>query len=235
MKTLKCAIIDDELLAISYLKEMLSDIGSVEVVKSYIDPALFVEESASLALDFCLCDVIMPGMTGLEVAASLADLPVVIVSAHHNYAADAYDLSVVDYVRKPVDKTRLEQAIQRVRTALKSAAPKKIFVNTARGKMQLSATEILRITVGETDSRDKLVTLGNGQRTLLKNYNFEQLEELFGIGQFVRISRNELVNKTYIAGMDRDKLLLRADDGEIEVTVGENYRTKVRGLVAAGF
>lgn len=235
MRTLRCAIIDDELLAISYLKEMLHDIGSVEVVKSYNDPARFVEESATLSLDFCLCDVIMPGMTGLEVAAALSDLPVVIVSAHNNYAADAYDLSVIDYVRKPVDRARLEQAIERVRTALKSARPKKLFVNTARGKMQLSAGEILRITVGETDSRDKLVILNSGQRTLLKNYSFEQLEDLFGVGHFVRISRNELVNKAAIAGMDRDKLLLRGDGYEALAAVGENYRAKVRGLVSGGF
>lgn len=235
MKTLRCAIVDDELLAISYLKEMLLDIGSVDVVKSYIDPALFVGESASLSLDFCFCDVIMPGLTGLEVAASLTGLPVVIVSAHHNYAADAYDLSVVDYVRKPVDRTRLAQAIQRVRAALQTAVPQKIFVSTAKGKMMLSAAEILRITVGETDSRDKLVTLQNGQQNLLKNYSFEQLEELFGTERFMRISRNELVNKALIAGMDRDRLLLRGDGCEIEATVGENYRAKVREAVLGRF
>ena len=65
---IKCVILDDELLAISYLKLLCEQIENVEVVKAFNDPKIFLNEIDSLDCNLCILDIEMPGMTGLQVA-----------------------------------------------------------------------------------------------------------------------------------------------------------------------
>jgi DNA-binding NarL/FixJ family response regulator len=60
---IKCVILDDELLAISYLKLLCEQIENVEVVKAFNDPKIFLNEIENLDCNLCILDIEMPGMT----------------------------------------------------------------------------------------------------------------------------------------------------------------------------
>lgn len=70
---IKCVILDDELLAISYLKLLCEQIDTVEVVKAFNDPKLFLNEINDLDCNVCILDIEMPGMNGLQVAELISD------------------------------------------------------------------------------------------------------------------------------------------------------------------
>ena len=65
---LKCILVDDEILGLKYLKMLCEQIDDIEVVKAFVDPELFINELDNLEFDFCILDIEMPKINGLQVA-----------------------------------------------------------------------------------------------------------------------------------------------------------------------
>src|SRR5690554_3403746 len=115
MQTIRCVLVDDELPGLTYLRALCSQLPDVEVIKSFNNPMKFLDEMGSLDFDVCILDVAMPGMNGIELAERLRDTGVIFSTAYHQYAADAFDLNAIDYLRKPYQLERLEKAFRKVR------------------------------------------------------------------------------------------------------------------------
>src|SRR6478609_6443761 len=141
---LRCILLDDELPGLAYLKLLCEQIEDLEVVKAFNDSGKFLEECKSLDYDFCLLDIEVPGIKGIQIAA-LIDKPVIFVTAYSEYATDAFDLEAVDYIKKPVQKDRLNKAIDRMRKILKEQKKPGTFVqlNTDKGKALLYFDKVL--------------------------------------------------------------------------------------------
>ena len=224
---LKCLLLDDELPGLRYLRMLCEQIPAAEVLKVYNDPHKLLEEADSLDFDVCILDIDMPGLNGLEVARLLKGKPVIFTTAHKDYAAEAFDLEAVDYIRKPIARERLEKAIQKAAQQLEKSTPDKEFLswNTNKGKMLLFFDRILRITVADGDKRDKAVLLDNGDRPVLKNISFAQLLEELPAAQFCRVNKKDIVALRAVKFFSHDELtLLSPDDGEERIPLGENYR-----------
>jgi two-component system LytT family response regulator len=188
-------LLDDELAALSYLRVLCSQIRGVEVVKAFNDPVKFMETVSGLDFNLCILDIQMPGLDGLQVARQLKDKLVIFTTAHKEFAAEAFDLKAVDYVRKPLQRERFEQAVERARVLLASPEPGKLqYVwNTDKGKTLLGAEAILYITSSDIDSRDKIAYLENGQRITIKNTRFEHLLSVLPPAKFCRINKKEIL------------------------------------------
>ena len=112
-------LIDDEQPARERLKQLLSAHADVEIVGEADDGVQAAEQIAALSPDLVLLDIQMPGASGLDVAASLGKPrpAVIFCTAFDQYAVDAFELSALDYLLKPVNRARLAAAIDRVRAA----------------------------------------------------------------------------------------------------------------------
>jgi two-component system LytT family response regulator len=225
----RCILIDDELLALSYLRTLCEAIPGIEVVRAYDNPAILLEELPGLAIDFCISDIVMPSLSGLELAPQLNGLPVIFTTAHNEFAADAFDIDAVDYLRKPVQLQRLEKAIEKVVQLLRSRQTKPVVINvtTHKGKMQLSSDQIVAISSETIDRRDKLVTLISGEEWVLKNISYEQLLGQLPESAFCRISKSEVIAMSIVAGHSGDRIFTSFTDktGVPAVfTLRENYR-----------
>ena len=108
---LKCLLLDDELPGLTYLRMLCEQIPELEVVKAFNDPLKLLRASADLEFDLCITDIEMPGLSGLELAQLLKGKQVIFITAYKEFAAEAFDLDAVDYIRKPIQKERLEKAI----------------------------------------------------------------------------------------------------------------------------
>ena len=224
-----CILIDDELLALSYLRTLCEEIPSINVVKAFDDPQKLLEELPQLDVDFCISDIVMPAMSGLELAEKLGDLPVIFTTAHNEFAADAFDIDAVDYLRKPVKKERLEKAVEKVIQLIESKEKqaRPFTVTTARGKMLLTTNRIAFISAETLDRRDKLLTLKSGEEWIIKNTSFDQLLELLPGSDFCRISRSEILSLDLVKGHTSDTILTSFTDksGKPKTfPLGENYR-----------
>ena len=112
-------MIDDEQPARERLKQLLGAHADVDVVGEAGDGVEAAEKIAELSPDLVLLDIQMPGASGLDVAASLGKPrpAVIFCTAFDQYAVDAFELSALDYLLKPVNRARLASALDRVRSA----------------------------------------------------------------------------------------------------------------------
>jgi two-component system LytT family response regulator len=115
---LRVLIVDDEPLGRQRVAGLLRKERGVEIVGTIGDGVSAVEAIRSLAPDLVFLDVQMPGMSGLEVVRTIGpgDMPTtVFVTAYDKHALAAFDLAAIDYLVKPFDDERFEQAFQRAR------------------------------------------------------------------------------------------------------------------------
>ena len=192
---LKCLLLDDELPGLTYLKMLCEQIPELEVVKAFNRPDLFLAETAHLDFDLCILDIEMPQINGIEVAHLLKGKPVIFTTAHKEYAAEAFDLDAVDFVRKPIQLERLQKAVQK---ATKQIADTKrikkfIYLNTDQGKSLIYFDRICFLKASAIDSRDKDVLLKDGSTIRLKNISFEKLQSILPPTMFCRINKQEII------------------------------------------
>ncbi|MEM1189005.1 MAG: LytTR family DNA-binding domain-containing protein [Pseudomonadota bacterium] len=116
MSTLNTVIVDDEQLARRGLSLRLAELSEVEVVAECGNGEEALLAVAQHQPDLLFLDIQMPGMDGFEVVERLQgdDMPMVVfVTAYNEYAVDAFKVHAVDYVLKPIDEERLQEAVQR--------------------------------------------------------------------------------------------------------------------------
>jgi two-component system, LytTR family, response regulator len=228
-KTWRCILIDDELLALAYLRTLCEAIPGIEVVRAYDNPDNLLQDLPALQVDFCISDVVMPSLSGLDLAQQLNGIPVIFTTAHNEFAADAFDVDAVDYLRKPVSQQRLEKAIEKVVQLLRSRETKPVMLNvtTHKGKMQLSSDRIAAISSETIDRRDKLLTLTTGEEWILKNISYEQLLSQLPEAGFCRISKSEVIAMSIVTGHSGERIFTSFNDKNgtnREFTLSENYR-----------
>ncbi|MEW5978688.1 MAG: response regulator [Acidobacteriota bacterium] len=154
-----CILVDDEELALEELSFLLSSVPEVKIIgqgRNGLEAIHLVEE---LEPDLLFLDIEMPGLSGLRVVEQLLEkdmLPqVVFVTAYDQYAVRAFDVNAVDYLLKPVEKSRLEKAVQRAKKQLESES-------VVHGKMN----ELLQMMRPATHKKTKLL-LKDKNRNLL--------------------------------------------------------------------
>lgn len=192
---IKCLLLEDELPGLTYLKMLCEQIPELEVIKAFNNPKIFLKEVPNLDFDLCIMDIEMPEMNGLEVANLLHGKPVIFTTAYKEYAAEAYDINAVDYVRKPVKMERLQQAISKAKIRLNTTKEAKDFIqlNTNKGKALIFFDQVCYIKVSEVDSRDKIIQFFDGSEITLKNISFDKLLTILPKSHFVRINKKEII------------------------------------------
>lgn len=222
-------LLDDELTALSYTKMLCEQIDGVEVVKAFNNPLMLLDAANNLDYNTCILDVQMPGMTGLDLAKSLKDKLIIFTTAYKEFAAEAFDLNAVDYIRKPLQKERFEKAIAKAQRALenKQKTPVQVLWATDQGKSLFNSDDILYIISSEIDSRDKLIFLRNGKKSILKNINFSQIVSALPASGFSRINKKAVINHSIVQGFSGDRLQTLADD-QMTFTLSDSFRENFR-------
>ncbi|UKS27392.1 response regulator [Paenibacillus sp. HWE-109] len=117
---MKVIMVDDEPTMHLILRKMLAKLPDVHVAAAFTNTksaASFLSENADINLAFV--DISMPGGNGMEFAAEIelaeSHVQIIFITSHKEYALKAYELSVLDYLVKPVTQERLERAVNRAR------------------------------------------------------------------------------------------------------------------------
>jgi two-component system, LytTR family, response regulator LytT len=232
----KVVIVDDEAPARSELRHLLGAHAGVEVVGEAASAAEATEVAAGC--DAVFLDIELAGASGLEAARLLsgdADPPaVVFVTAHAEYAVDAFAVEAFDYLLKPVDPERLARVVARLaerRPAVRE--PRKIPV-VAGGRTELIDQDQVRYVQAEGDySR-----VHTYDRSYLSTTSLRELEAALPPERFVRIHRSYLVNLARVASVRRagtDRLRLTLDDAQrTELDVARRQAPRVRAALKLG-
>ena len=240
-ETLKTLIVDDEPLAVERMQVICAKIPTIQVVGTASDGAQALRLVDALKPDLILLDMTMPEVDGISVAKSLAkqaERPaVVFVTAHDNYAVEAFDLDAVDYVLKPVKPERLERAVSRAAgrrgegSRSESAWLDELWIPHRSELIRIATSEVDRIDA-ERDYVRLHVGSDDAARTYLLLQTIAGLEKRLDPAKFIRIHRSTILRKDRITGLRHDGLgvwSVELDDGET-LRIGRTYLPKVKAM-----
>jgi two-component system LytT family response regulator/two-component system response regulator LytT len=252
---LRALVVDDEQLAREELCFLLSQVGGVDVIgqaSNGIEAMGLIED---LTPDVIFLDVQMPGMNGFEVAKRAIDREstpeIVFVTAYDQYAIEGFQVNAVDYLLKPVDVSRLEQALQRTRRRLQSERVRPALANEDLEQIVKLVTERqgrrerLAVKVGErvmlvdaddlifASLADDIITVVVGSLTGTSNYrSLDELQERLDPSVFWRVHRSYLVNinkiKEIVPWSSRNYFLKMNDARATEIPVSRSQTKRLR-------
>lgn len=242
---LKAIIIDDERLARNELKKMLQEYPEVDVAAEAANAGEGIELIEKLHPDLIFLDIQMPGKNGFDLLAALDRTPqVIFTTAYDEYALRAFEVSAIDYLLKPVDPTRLGEAIQKLLSQQEKEHKPAASVAAERSLLSESDHVFVKdgercwfVRLGEIRLFESVgnyakVYFGVNKPLILKSLN--ALEERLDPLLFFRANRKHIVNlrmvekvETYFNG----GLLLELKGGE-KVEVSRRQAVKFKEMMS---
>lgn len=243
MTRLRTMIVDDEPLAIERLEILCSELPAIEIVGTANDGVAALRLAQQLTPDLILLDIGMPKMDGINAARALGLMDkkpaIILVTAYDNFAVEAFDLDVIDYVLKPVSSDRLGRAISRA-LAGKEAATNAVIPAQRHGSYASEfwvshRAELIRIAamdIERIEAERDYMRLHTAGRSYLLHQTISALEQRLNPEQFQRIHRSHIVRRDLITG-------LRHEGGgvwhallgeEISMRIGRKYLADVKRL-----
>jgi two-component system LytT family response regulator len=257
MPTLRVLIADDEPLIRLGIRRALEALPGVAIVAECGSPDDAVEAIRKEAPELAVLDVQMPGGTGLDVVRRLgpARMPATIfVTAFDAYAVQAFELNAVDYVLKPFDPERLQQAVERARARLTAETHQALAArleallaahDAARPARPAAPADRIVVRNGERfdlvpaeaidwiEAADNYVQLHCGQARHLLAETLTGLERRLDPQRFLRVHRSRIVNRARIVAVHAlvgGAYALELRDGT-RLTTGRQYRDAVHQLI----
>jgi two-component system response regulator AlgR len=234
---LRTLVVDDEPLALERMQHICRALAGVDVIGTAADGAAALSAIDRQQPDLVLLDMTMPELDGLSVARALAESPkppaVIFVTAHEQFAVEAFDLDAVDYVLKPVTPERLERAIARAVARRGSRAAG--HGNWISEFWVPYRSELLRVAVTDVDRIDAerdYVRLHVGERSYLLLQTVTGLEARLDPQRFIRLHRSTILRRDRIAGLRHDGLGVwsaELDDGST-VRIGRTYLSRAKAM-----
>ncbi len=257
--TLRVLIADDEQLARDELRYQLEQLADVEIVADAgngIDALAAVDRFDP---DLVFLDVQMPGLGGFEVARRLLDRQddapaLIFVTAFDQYAIDAFEVNAVDYLLKPVDGGRLEQAVDRARRRIEAGRPAsaagvplndqleqivRMMANRQARREQVALKVGERFMLVHADDiifaslADESINIVTGQVSGTSNYRtLDDLQARLDPEVFWRVHRSHLVNinkiKEIVPWFSRNYILRMKDAKGTEIPVSRAQTKRLR-------
>ncbi len=221
---MNCLIVDDNKIARTTMQQLASQVKDILLTgqcSNAIEAYNFLQEEA---VDLVLLDIEMPGMTGLELIKNLGDKRPVIIftTSKKEYAAEAFELNVADYIVKPVTPTRFLQAISKAREILQSNTEEFkmneqefIFIRDSNIVRRLKLEDILF-----AEAMGDYVKLYTAQKFYAIHTTLKAVEERLPVSKFIRVHRSYLVALTKIDTIQDGALIVNGKP----VPVADAYR-----------
>jgi len=203
-------IVDDEELARDRLRLLLQGCEGIRIVGEAEDGEHAMERIIELRSDLVLLDIQMAGCSSIEVASALPSPSpkIVFCTAFDQYAVDAFELSAVDYLLKPVSRARLARSIERVRTLTSADTEANVdrLVRTANlapvrflGRRGLRFRVIPQKEAVYLGSEGGLTKLYTSTESYVMEPTLSDFERRLNPAAFCRISRTAIVNLDYVS------------------------------------
>ena len=254
---MKVLVVDDEQLAREEMCYLLGGCPGVEVAGQAGNGVEAIRLADELKPDAVLLDIQMPGLGGFDVARHLLErggrVQVIFVTAFDQYAVEAFEVNAADYLLKPVDSHRLEQALLRVRSRLESERPEKTagltpedleriveVVSERQGRRSRLAVRVgERFLLVQADEVihaslvDDTIRVATSQLTGTSNYRtLDELQAHLDPAVFWRVHRSHLVNinkiKEIVPWFSRNYILRMRDAKATEIPVSRAQTRRLR-------
>lgn len=222
---MKCIIVDDEPLAREGIELNIASAPSLELVAQFNNAIDAGEYIKNHKVDLMFLDIEMPKLNGLNFLRTLSRKPfVIITTAYPQFALEAFELEVIDYLVKPIRLERFIKAVNSVQQFFeafnKTASFEKveedfIYIRADRKFVRLFYSEILFIK----GMKDYVMIFAKDQR-FMTAMNIKTISDQLPASIFVRVSKSYLINKNFIDFIDQDFINI----GKHEIPLGRTYK-----------
>lgn len=250
-RLLRAVVVDDEPLAREELVYLLDEVGGVEVVAQAGNGLEALDAVGRANPELLFLDVQMPGLTGFEVVRQLVDrtppVAVVFVTAFDRHAIEAFEVNAADYLLKPVEAMRLEQAIERVRRRMAAPAamneqlerivklvearrtfPEQVAVRVGERFLLVQVEDVIFASMVD-DSINIVTSQVSGTASFR---SLDELQARLDPDVFWRVHRSHLVNinkiKEIVPWFSRNFILRMKDPKGTEIPVSRSQTRRLR-------
>lgn len=224
---IKCIVIDDELPAIDIMKYYISKIPELQLVGTFTNPLLGMQEIKKEAVQLVFLDIQMEEMSGLDVMNIInQDVKVILCTAFPEYAIEGFNLEAMDYLLKPISFDRFAKAVKKVSTALQTSDVAKleeveedhIFVKTEqKGKL----IKIYFKDIDFIEAMGNYITFNQAKNKIIAYSSIKNLELVLPPHTFMRIHKSYIISLPKISMIENGFVVLT--NGQ-RISIGSNYK-----------
>ena len=222
---MKCIIVDDNKMARMAMKQLVGQVADLELVKECNDAMEAYNVINKEQVDLLFLDIEMPGMTGLELIKNLgAKKPLIIfTTAKKDYAVEAFELNVIDYLIKPIAPARFIQAVERASEAkasdkevVKVGEQEFVFIKDNGVLKRISVDDILFL-----EAMGDYVKVHTAQKFHVLHATLKSIEEKMPPSKFIRVHRSYIVSLNKIDFIQEGVISI----GKAAIPVADTYRS----------
>ncbi|WP_320034691.1 LytTR family DNA-binding domain-containing protein [Halarcobacter sp.] len=231
---MKVLIVDDEKLALSRLKRLLTEQGIDDIVECD-SPIKAITEVAKQKIDIAFLDISMPSMSGLELANNLLDINpnifIVFQTAYEEYALEAFESGGMGYILKPISSESIKRSLDKIYkyTNAKVDETKKIVAKRGNKIYLIDINDIYYI---KADLDEVIIKIKNADAYLRKKIG--DMENILKDKNFFRVHRSYIVNVDKIKSMqsvEQSKLEISFEDIDDVVTSSKDGAKEFREYI----
>lgn len=231
MPNLRCIIVEDEPLAAKVLADYIEQVPFLDLQGSFKDALLASEHLHGHDVDLIFLDINLPGLKGMAFLKTLTHAPAVIITtAYHQYAVEAFDLNVTDYLLKPFEFERFLVAVNKVKRAQKER-PEQLHQNEDRKEylflsVQKKKVKILFSEIVYIESQREYIKIVTIKKEYLSKMGTNEIEELLPSHLFKRIHRSFIVSVDKIDSYTAEEVEVNG----VFLPIGRGYRDSLTSL-----
>lgn len=225
---MNCIIVDDEPLAREGLENLIKETAAdITITAKFSNAITAMDFLQSNSVDLVFLDIQMPKVTGIEFAEKLSSKTLIIfTTAYSQYALKSYELDAIDYLLKPIDKNRLQRAIDKaimykllskdtVKNSIEASDKDFLFIKSDRRFYKIGVDDI-RFIEGLKD----YVVIYTQHQKLITAMNLKTIHQKIIASSFIRVSKSYIVNTNFIESFDSHTIFI----SEFEIPIGDVYK-----------
>ena len=229
---IKSVLVDDEPLAIKVLLNYFTNFPEFEIIGTFSQPLEALDFLNNNAVDILFIDINMPMMTGFELIKLMENKPkIVITTAFREFAAESYDLDVLDYLVKPIPLPRFIKCINKITTEfnLKNniknetiRSDSHIFIKVDKKMMKINIDEILFI-----EGMKEYIKVVTVDKTYITHKSLSLQSEELPSEQFMRIHKSYTIALDKVKSIEGNRIQIQS----YMVPIGRNYSKDVKSRI----
>lgn len=226
---IKCLLIDDEPYALELLAKYIAEFADMEVVAQCrsVDAALPVLQSEHI--DLLFLDVKMPKMTGMEFLKEMDHVPdVILTTAYREYAVQAFEFGVLDYLLKPISFLRFSKAVQRYRQQQAEKATEDIHHIVVKSGFQYHKIELSDIQYIQS-AKEYVSIISHKEKYMVRSSMGEILSQLPD-NSFIQVHKSYIVPLSHIRSISTAEVNL---SGDVSLPLGRSFARSVKNAFSA--
>ena len=221
---IKCVLVDDEPLAIKVLQNYFNNFTDFEVIATFNNSLEALDFINGTPVDAVFLDINMPMMTGFELISLIENkTKVIITTAFREFAAESYDLDVLDYLVKPIPLPRFIKCINKITTEFNlknnikvetTKGDSHIFIKVDKKMMKINIEEILFV-----EGMKEYIKVVTPDKTYITHKSLTSLSEELPADRFLRIHKSYVIALNKVKSIEGNRVQIQS----YTIPIGRNY------------